>query len=356
MNALEPASLADAFGAHPPEGFSSLRISTGAGDAPAFLTDFDVLTTLDDEHRWIIDLLVRFKLKRLARMRTVFSGTTVTEYSTYPAMDADPGGCRRLVDRLLEAAEASKARLMIIKDLPNNSPLLSDRENRIADEIARACVEDGRFILVEGQALAYVPIDFSTIDEYLARASKARRRDLRRKLRSREGLCIETVPTGSAFEDDTLVRSLYQQYLNVYNRSKYHFDKLSPQFFRATLTNGTNGGVVFLYRKAGGLIGFNIGFQYNGRLIDKYVGFEYPAAREANLYFLSWFDNLEYALAHGLSHYIAGCASPEVKAYLGARFTTSRHVVYVRNPLLRKVFVPLSRFFENDASWTESQS
>jgi len=352
MNALEPASLADAFCTYPPEGFTSLRIPIGAGDAPAFLADFDILTSLEDDHRWITDTLARLRLGRITRLRTFISGTTVTEYSTYPAID--PDGCKLLVDRFLDAAHAAKVQLMIIKDLPHNSPLLSKRENRIADGIARACAEDGRFMLMEGQALAFVPIDFSTIDEYLARASKARRRDLRRKLRSRQELNVETVPTGAAFDDERLLRILYQQYLNVFYQDKHHFDKLSHDSLRSILIDDANDGVVFLYRLSNRLIGYNLCFKYEGKFVDKYVGFEYPLARENNLFFVSWFHNLEYALAHRLSHYVAGYNSPEVKADLGAHFTTSRHAVYVRNPLLRKMFVPLSRLVANDAGWTGS--
>ena len=51
--------------------------------------------------------------------------------------------------------------------------------------LATACEQSG-FILLEGQALAYVPIDFADEDSYLARLSSGRRKDIRRKLRKRE--------------------------------------------------------------------------------------------------------------------------------------------------------------------------
>jgi len=162
------------------------------------------------------------------------------------------------------------------------------------------------------------------------------------------------VPTGAAFDDERLLGMLYQQYLNVFYRSKHQFDRLNPELLRSILIDGSNGGIVFIYKLADKLIGYNICFLHRGTFVDKYVGFDYCLARETNLFFVSWFNNLEYALAHGLSHYIAGYNSPEVKADLGANFTTSRHAVYVRNPLLRKVFVPLSRLVANDAGWTGS--
>ena len=46
--------------------------------------------------------------------------------------------------------------------------------------------------------LAWVPLDFASIDDYLGRLSASRRKNIRRKLRSRALLEVEEMPTGSA--------------------------------------------------------------------------------------------------------------------------------------------------------------
>ncbi|MEZ4489595.1 MAG: hypothetical protein R3F51_18560, partial [Cyanobacteriota/Melainabacteria group bacterium] len=215
LNSLEPPSLPEAFYQNPPEGFRALKIATSNGDtAPAFFADFDILTTLDDEHRWIIDLLAKVKASGLTTMPTLFAGTTVTEYTGYPHLNEK--GCSEYVEKLVEEALDRKASLLIIKDLPQNSPLLSTEENLIADKIMDICAADKRFLVVEGQALAYVPIDFATIDEYLSRSGKKTRKDLRRKIRSRANLQVEAAPTGRIFHDQSLLNQMYEQYLNVY--------------------------------------------------------------------------------------------------------------------------------------------
>ena len=112
-------------------------------------------------------------------------------------------------------------------------------------------------------------------------------------------------------------------------------------------------GHLFLYYSAEQLIGFNLCFIHNGMLIDKYIGFRYPAAREHNLYFVSWMENLAFALSRKLRHYVAGWTDPEIKAYLGAKFTFTQHAVYVRNPVLRRILAKLSRHFEHDKAWFE---
>jgi predicted N-acyltransferase len=207
-------------------------------------------------------------------------------------------------------------------------------------------------VLVEGQALAYVPVDFTSTEEYLARQSRARRKDIRRKLRSAAHLEIEAIPTGDPrFQDEALPAAFYELYLNVYRQSEIHFDLLTAAFFKTLLQSADSDGVVFVYRAGGEMIGYNLCLVADDRLLDKYVGFLYPQARDYNLYTVSWFHNLEYALTHGLRCYVAGWTDPEIKRHLGARFTQTRHAVYVRNPVLRGILTPFKRFFEMDRQW-----
>ena len=96
-------------------------------------------------------------------------------------------------------------------------------------------------------------------------------------------------------------------------------------------------------------MGFNLCYVHGGNLVDKYIGFDYAQALRFNLYFVSWFANLEYAIEQGLRYYVAGWTDPQVKAQLGASFTMTRHLVWVRNPLLRALLRRLSHHFESDS-------
>ncbi len=206
-----------------------------------------------------------------------------------------------------------------------------------------------------GQALAYVPIDFAGPEQYLAARSASRRKDLRRKLKSRSELAIAAMPTGGAFADPALLAELHALYLAVHAQSEVHFDLLTPQFFKAVLTDATNGGIVFMYRHRGALIGYNLCFVCGDKLVDKFIGLRYPQARELNLYFVSWMHNLEYALAAGLKYYVAGWTDPQVKQDLGASFTWTEHAVGVRNRVLRLVLRGMRPLFESDANWQRGQ-
>ena len=341
---LEPDGLLGAFMAHPPAGFAAGHSAQGM---PVFVAPFDLLTTADDTLRRRIAGLPGYRRwGRLLRWRTRFAGTTVSEYAPLPSTVAPAA-----LAQGLKAAYGRECRLLIVKDIAQDSPLLGAPDNAYARAFASACAAAG-FVLLEGQALAWVPIDFGSNDEYLARLSSGRRKNIRRKLRSLAELQIEAVPTGDMrFRDEATLAAFQALFDNVYAQSEIHFDRLDAAFFRAVLQDGGSGGVVFVYRHAGEMIGWNLCYEHAGKLVDKYVGFAYPQAREHNLYFVSWMHNLDYARRRGLSHYVAGWTDPEVKAFLGARMTFTRHAVYARNPLLRALLRRLGHHFESDRNW-----
>jgi hypothetical protein len=342
---LEPARIVDHFIAWPPRGFRADRIE---GDIPAFTCRFDLLTTTEPALRRRIEALPLYRhWQRWLAVRTRFIGSTVTEYAWFP-MGADP----RALARRIRRTEGADCRWLVVKDIAHASPLLGAADNGWSDAFAAACKASG-FVLLEGQALAWVPIDFESVDDYVAALPRGRRRDLRRKLRSRAALDLAIVPAGSAFDDDAAVDELHALYRNVHAQGDVQFDFLERGFFAALLRDATIGGVVFMYRRSGRLIGWNLCFEHGGALVDKYMGLLYPDARENDLYAVSWVENLAYARRRGLHRYIAGWTDPAVKSHLGARFTFTRHAVYPRNALLRFALRWLARRFEGDRAWAD---
>lgn len=346
LNQLEPASLIQHFLTHPPQAFKAW---VGSAGLPVFATRYDLLTTLDPTIRDKVTRLPLYRYwQKYLKPYTCFTGTTVSEYALLPKSLSVTELTDGIVDEL-----GKKYPLLIIKDIPLNSPLLDHESNAFSQDFLQS-LEARDFISLEGQALAWVPVDYEDTDEYLSRLSSGRRKDLRRKLRARSNLDIQVWHCGDErFDDPERLDHFYSLYLNVFQQSEIHFDLLSRDFFRALLQDGDSQGLVFLYFREKHLIGYNICFVVGDTLIDKYVGFEYPAARESNLYHVSWFYNLEYAVTHHLKRYIAGWTDPEIKAYLGAQFSLTQHAVFVRNPILRTVLRRLAPLFESDKNWAE---
>jgi Peptidogalycan biosysnthesis/recognition len=346
LGQLEPDALIDAFAAHPPIGFCV----EAAAQTPAFIAPFDLLTTADDDLRRRVTKAPGYRRwGRLLRWRTAFVGTTVSEYALFPreAKAADLPGS-------LAAQLGRQQRLLIVKDIPQASPLLDPATNDWCADFTAACSDSG-YVLMEGQALAYVPIDFADEETYLSRLSSSRRKDIRRKLRQRDAVQVETVACGDArFHNEEAIDAYYTLYTNVYAQSEIHFDQLSRDFFATILRDANSNGVVFVYTHESAMIGWNLCYISGGKLIDKYVGFAYPQAREQNLYFTSWFGNLAYARTQGLTHYVAGWTDPQIKAYLGASFTWTRHAIYLRSRVLRAIARRLTKYFESDSQWAKT--
>ncbi len=341
INQLEKNELIDSFLTYPPQDFSAWLSDD---DVPVFSAKFDLLTTANDDFKYKIQKFPFYKKwKHWLQPRTCFVGTTVSEYTLL----TDKVDANQLAKHL-KTTYAKQYPFMIVKDLPLASPLLSEYDNHYSEQLIEALKEQG-YIEVEGQALAWLPIDFIDINEVFSRFSYSRRKNFRRKLKSRDKLDINILHSGDeCFFNQDVQDEYYQLYLNVYQQSEIHFDLLTKPFFIQLLQSKAAKAHIFTYHNNGVFIGFNICFEVNNMLIDKYIGMVYPKARELNLYFVSWFVNLEYALQQGFNYYIAGWTDPEVKASLGAKFTFTKHLVYIRNPLLRVILRKLIGHFESD--------
>ena len=286
--ALEPAALLEGFLAHPPLGFEAGRLPSGL---PTFRAPLDLTTTMDDGLR---GRLLGLPLSRLWRpwitWKTRFVGATSTEYTVAGARGAGGIGRGRDASRDRRCAPAGG------QDLAVDSPLLDDAANAHSSAFRQALLARG-FVELEGMPLAWVAIDFDSLDGYLGRLSSSRRKNIRRKLRSRDDLQVDCIATGDpALADPRLQVELYALYLGVYAQSAVHFDQLDLPYFQYLLADSQGQGRMFLYRHQGQLIGWNLCYVHAGKLVDKYIGLAYPQSREHNLYAVSWMHNLEYAL------------------------------------------------------------
>lgn len=341
LNQLEPNSLIAHFLQYPPRDFKAWL--TGE-QVPVFEANFDLLTTAEGDFKTKVNK-IPFKRwwHKLITPKTLFVGTTVSEYALF-----NDQVTASLFAQSLKQHYAKHYSLLIVKDIPDLSPLQSDAANLYNQQVITA-LKQHDFIEVEGQALAWVPINFTDIDDYMSRLSYQRRKNFRRKLKARQHLTIDILHCGAdCFFDEQVLKQYYQLYLNVFAQSEIHFDQLTAAFFKAMLQDNSANSLIVTYSHNGQLIGYNICFIENGALVDKYIGFDYPAARKFNLYYISWFYNLEYALQHGLKRYIAGWTDPKVKKELGAKFTFTKQLVYIRNPLFRAILKRLSSHFEGD--------
>ncbi|MFA6989281.1 MAG: peptidogalycan biosysnthesis protein [Candidatus Gastranaerophilaceae bacterium] len=342
-NSLEPQSIVNSFLKYPPENFKINNIKTNCFDVYAFLADLDLFLTLDKPLKNFLKKFMRFKfLKNFLTPNVLFVGTTVSEHSLFP----QNLNINEFIKELLSTQKRLNKQFVIIKDIPFNSLLLTQKENNQAKELSSK-LEKNNFIILEGQALAYKRINFSSFDEYLKNFSQNRKFNFRKKRKAKHNYNLQIFNTGDEFFTDDIVNNLHSLYLNVYNKSEMHFDKLSFEFFKNILQN-TNDGKVFVYIQKDKIIGFSLCYIVGNYLVDKYHGYLYPDSLKCFLYFNHFFDNLEFCIQNELKMCIMGWTNADTKAYLGCEFTQTYHAVYVKNPFLRMFLKIAKPLFESD--------
>ena len=353
QNALEPKSIIDAFVNQPPENFIINESLLNEFGIISFFADFDLLTTLDDKAKEYVEKLKRLRFfrylaKKILTPTTLFVGTSISEYCLLP----EEKHAAQLAEQIVAGYKKSGKPLLIVKDIPRDSALLSASENENAASLTKALEEKGLIVLT-GQALAYMDIDFPSFDAYLSTLSGSRRSDFRRKLKVAADVKRIEVRTGDTFFSDAIVDQLHRQYVNVFDRNDINFDKLSVDFFRQVFQRADDG-LVYLYYYQDKLVGFNLCYILGDKFIDKYIGTSDPEGKELSLFYNMKFDNIKLCLQRGLKQYVVGYTSPAAKASLGCKFTYTYHAVYIRNPVLRFILNRLKPFFEGDKSTLEN--
>lgn len=173
------------------------------------------------------------------------------------------------------------------------------------------------FNRVQFRPCAQLAIDFSSIEEYLSRLSRAARKDLHRKMRVASEVRVIRSCTISPYLDriyqlyqDTVARS--PMALGVHNR--FFFDKICERVPGAEYT---------LYFVQEELVAFNLLLIKQEALVDKYFCMDYALGRKYNLYVLSWLENVRMCIERKIPVYDTGQGTEKTKAHLGATLIPS---------------------------------
>ena len=339
ISQLEPTELIESFHENPPEDFISIKIDVDGNDLHAFSMKFRILTTVNKR----VKNILKYVEFLIPKPKLLFVGTTVSEYSIYPkGVDA-----KNVCNAILKKFSEIKSFVLVVKDIAMESPILDMEDNLFTNELINS-LKEKNFEIIYGEALAFIHIDFKSIDEFINRFSKSRKKTFKRKLRSMSDLTIDQIHTGDEFFDEENIQHFYDLYLNVYNGSSIHFDKLTLSFFRSVLQSSNSGGVVFVYKHNDKIIGYTINFKTGNYFNYKYIGQVYPDSRNFNLYYVSWFYHLDYCIKNNIKVYIAGWTDPEIKSFLGSEFTFTFHAIYISNPIIRFIFKKMKFIFESD--------
>jgi hypothetical protein len=346
---------------------------------PAFHTMYSLATTLDPGSVKRAIEGVQKRVPKFMRLKLGCLGSPETECGLVGFHPSVPETRKAdLLDALVTAfeadAKASGCYLLAVKDAPASDPLW--------DGIAAR----HRYTPMPGMATAHLDIDFKTTDEYLARFSASARKDMRRKLRSLANLRIE-----HRHSIDDVLEEVYALYLQTMQRADLHLNTLPKAYFTNVLAEMGERALITLYytrdgaasqpaavgsvvepaagsmnangeRKGGDnngggdsnlpgkgpLIAANLHLVDETRLLDKFFVMDGEAGPAHNLYFVSWFVNLQYCLDRGIPHYQSGQACYDVKLRLKSYLKTNRLLFKHVKPGVNRIFRAAAPLFALD--------
>ena len=291
--------------------------------APVFWGDLDLCIGVEGVVAKFLKGLRRLS-PRLLMFRTLFVGSPFGEHGQIgwagPACEAP----ERYVSALLEACE------QLSQEQELSFLLFKDFEPAAMKTLAS--LEDRRFIRGESFPNIVLPLDYPSMEAYVASLSANTRKELRRKVRKAEQQSTWRVELRHSVED--ILDDVYALYLQTYDAGTVHFEKLTPDYFRQVGRLQAEQARFFLFYAGERLVCFNLCFQQGTTLVDKFIGMDYAVARNLNLYFYTWHHNVQWCLAQGIRSYQVGQTDYEAKRQLGGRKSPLGYYARHRRPWL----------------------
>jgi len=190
-----------------------------------------------------------------------------------------------------------------------------------------------KFHRVKSQFCARMPINFSSLEEFLARLSRAARKDLRRKMRVAPEVRIIRSRDISPFLD-----RIYNLYLETVKRSPLAFGAHNRLFFE-NICERVPGAEYTLYFVREELAAFNLLVVKQEAMVDKYFCMDYELGRTYYLYVLSWLENIRTCVERGIPFYHAGQGLEKTKAHLGATLIPTYLLFKHRQPVIDRLLL-----------------
>ena len=299
---------------------------------PAFITSYQLDTTLQGFGKKLSNAIKKI-FPKLLTLKLACLGSPCTECA-YIGFAPEVTYKEKLGKQMLTAFESfaatQKASLIGVKDVP-------EYQKDLLEKIA------GKYTALAGMPMAYLDIDFKNMDEYFTRLSYKTRKDMRRKLR--EG---EAVRTENRDNIDDVITTVMTLYHDTRNRSDWQFEELTADYFQGILKQMPGRTFCTLYYADDKLLAANLLIHDTHTLIDKFYCMNSAEGRQYNLYFLSWFKNLQYCLDHGLTKYHSGQAYYENKIKLGSKLIKNTMYFKHRNRLINLLLRTISPWLAAD--------
>jgi predicted N-acyltransferase len=273
---------------------------------PFFLVDQDIVEGLGAEKsRWIS--LVRRIYPRFLKLRTLMVGCSAGEAHLAAPEGLPSETVAEILSRgIVEQAKSLNAQLIVLKEFPAR-----DRE------VLQCFVQNG-FARAPSMPMTILNIGYDSFDAYMEKALKSSsRKKLRKNLAATAGITdirMSVTDNASSFVDE-----IYPLYLQVFERSKMRFEKLTKDFFRALGQRMNDKVRFFAWRRGNSLVAFSLCMVQGDSLYAEYVGFDYPVALDLHLYHYVVRDMINWGIGNGYKWFRSSALNYDPKLHMRHR-------------------------------------
>jgi predicted N-acyltransferase len=269
---------------------------------PFFVTSIDMTEGLNASAKSWIEA-VRRVWSGFLRTRVLMVGCVAGE----GVLDGDASWQKQCVavfkNALVEQAYKLGAGLIVFKEF------------RAAHRAALDGLQTDGFVRVPSMPMTKLNFDFASFDEYMSKKlSYATRKNLRRKFKAIDNATPIELTVSSDIEAE--VDELYPLYLQIYERSSMHFEKLTPEFLVQLGRAMPDKVRYFVWRQNGRAIAFSVCTIDGDTICDEYIGIDYQSSASAGLYHYTFRDIVTWAIDNGLKAYASTGLSYDPKLHL----------------------------------------
>ena len=269
---------------------------------PFFLLDLDLLVGARPRFGVLIDA-ARWMWPRLMRARTLMVGCVAGEGH----LDGDEA-CHSARVELLASMIAPQARrlgaqLIVFKEFPARyRPVL---EGLIGHGFTR----------IPSLPMTVLCIDYASFDDYMWCALNSA---TRKKLRKKFAATARVSPLKMSVINDAtpVIAQIYPLYLQVYQRSKLHFEKLTERYFCDLGRRMGDKVRFFLWRQNGRIVAFATCMVHGDAIYAEYIGLDYSVALDLHLYHYVFRDMVGWAIANGYKWFRSSALNYDPKLHL----------------------------------------
>jgi predicted N-acyltransferase len=293
---------------------------------PFFLVDQDILEGLGAERiRWIS--LVRRFYPRFLKLRALMVGCSAGE-AHLAATETLPADivAKTLSNGIVEQARTLNAQLIVLKEFPSRYR-----------QVLR-CFEQCGFARAPSMPMTMLDIGYENFDAYMEKALKSSsRRKLRKKLNATAGasdIRMSVTDHAASFVDE-----VYPLYLQVFERSKMQFEKLTKDFFHQLGQRMRDKVRFFAWRRGDVLVAFSLCMVQGDSLYAEYVGFDYAVALDLHLYHYVVRDMINWGIGKGYRWFRSSGLNYDPKLHMRHRLDPvdlyARHTSGLANAIFR---------------------